>query len=175
MSGGLVPIGEIVKPQGLTGEVKVISRVENLLGQLERLPACFLVEARAGSEGAELRRVESARVHGSAVALKLEECESVEDARALVGRLVAVAESELLPLPPGTFYAQELVGLSVVTTEGAPVGTLARVEPGPTQDLWVVENHGREHLIPAVAEIVVKVDVAARIIVICPPEGLLEL
>jgi ribosomal 30S subunit maturation factor RimM len=39
----------------------------------------------------------------------------------------------------------------------------------------VVSDGEREHLIPAVPEIVVEVNVAERRIVIDPPEGLLEL
>ena len=41
--------------------------------------------------------------------------------------------------------------------------------------LWVVAEGDREHLVPAVPEIVVEVNVAERRIVIDPPEGLLEL
>ena len=40
---------------------------------------------------------------------------------------------------------------------------------------WVVRSEGREHLIPAVPEIVREVDLGARRVVIRPPEGLLEL
>ncbi|MBI3624913.1 MAG: hypothetical protein HY215_01990 [Candidatus Rokubacteria bacterium] len=49
------------------------------------------------------------------------------------------------------------------------------MEPAPGHDLWVVRAGGREHLIPAVAEIVRQVDVSARRITIRPPEGLLDL
>jgi len=61
------------------------------------------------------------------------------------------------------------------TEDGRDVGRLTRIEPGPGQDLWVVQGAEREHLIPAVAEIVVDVDVAAGRVVIRPPAGLLEL
>lgn len=78
-------------------------------------------------------------------------------------------------LPPGQFYVADLEGCRVVTEDGGEVGTFLRAEPGPTQDLWVVGTGEREHLIPAVADIVVRVDPARRTIVIHPPEGLLEL
>jgi ribosomal 30S subunit maturation factor RimM len=50
-----------------------------------------------------------------------------------------------------------------------------RIEPGPAHDLWVVDAEGREHLVPAVPEIVLDVDVKAHRVVIRPPEGLLDL
>lgn len=73
------------------------------------------------------------------------------------------------------FSVADLEGCRVVTEDGGEVGILRRVEPSPAQDLWVVGAGDREHLIPAVAEIVVRVDVGERTIVIRPPEGLLEL
>ena len=82
---------------------------------------------------------------------------------------------EPTPLAPGTFRVSELQGSRVVTEEGVEVGELARVEPAPGHDLWVVRAGGREHLIPAVAEIVRQVDVPARRITIRPPKGLLDL
>ena len=78
-------------------------------------------------------------------------------------------------LPPGQFYIVDLEGCRVVTEEGGEVGTFLRAEAGPTQDLWVVRAGDREHLIPAVADIVVRVNTRERTIVIRPPEGLLEL
>jgi len=77
--------------------------------------------------------------------------------------------------PAAQFYIADLEGCRVVTDEGAEIGMFLRAEPGPAQDLWVVGSGDREHLIPAVAEIVVRVDVAERIIVVRPPEGLIEL
>jgi 16S rRNA processing protein RimM len=78
-------------------------------------------------------------------------------------------------LPPGQFYVADLEGCRVVTEEGGEVGTFVRAESGPAQDLWVVRAGDRERLIPAVADIVLRVDTRERTIVIRPPEGLLEL
>jgi ribosomal 30S subunit maturation factor RimM len=50
-----------------------------------------------------------------------------------------------------------------------------RIEPAPGHDLWVVGHEEREHLIPAVAEIVREVDLKEGRVVIRPPEGLLDL
>lgn len=81
----------------------------------------------------------------------------------------------LPPLPPGTYYLAALAGSRVVTENGAEVGEFVDLLPMPGHDLWVVRGGGREHLIPAVAEIVRQVDLASRRITIRPPAGLLEL
>lgn len=78
-------------------------------------------------------------------------------------------------MTPKTFRIAELAGAHVVTEAGMVVGELVSVEDSPGHDLWVVRNGEREHLIPAVAEIVREVDLGARRITIRAPEGLLEL
>jgi 16S rRNA processing protein RimM len=88
---------------------------------------------------------------------------------------VALPRAEALPPPPGHVYPWQLIGCHVATEDGRAVGELSGVELGPGQVLWVVRGAEREHLIPAVAEIVLEVDVDARRVVIRPPEGLLEL
>ena len=136
------------------------------------LSACVLWDASRDER--ETRRISTARLHGDAMLVRFERCDDPETAAQLVGRLLAVPESEVMPLPEGQFYPWQLEGARVMTEDGREVGRLARIEPGP-QDLWVVANGDREHLIPAVPEIVLEVDLAAGRVVIRPPEGLLEL
>jgi 16S rRNA processing protein RimM len=172
MTGRLVPLAEIVRPHGLRGEVKALLLTDDP-GQLARLGACYLWDG--ASDARRPCRVEQCRVQGRAAILALEGLDSIADARQAVGRLVAVPEEALAPLPRGTFYASALIGARVVTEDGALVGEFVGLEAAPGQDLWVVRGSRGEHLIPAVAEIVREVDMAARTITIRPPEGLLEL
>jgi 16S rRNA processing protein RimM len=106
--------------------------------------------------------------------VSLSGCESPEAAAALVGRLLAIPEEDALPLPPGHFYPWQLAGCRVFSEDGAEVGVVTGIEPSPAHELWVVRG-AREHLIPAVAEIVIDVDIAGRRVVIRPPDGLLDL
>jgi len=168
----LVVIGEITRPHGLHGEV----RVTPLTDRPERFEAvtdCVLWDQARDTR--EPCRITAARGQGSAVLLSLAGCETVEAAAALVGCLVALPESEALPLAPGQFYPWQLEGCRVLTNDGREVGRVTRIEQSAAQDLWVVGDGAREFLIPAVAEIVLEVDVAARRVVIRPPDGLLEL
>ena len=165
-------IGEIVRPHGLAGEVRVTPLTDEP-ERFTRVRECVLYDA--ASERREPRTITSARLAGAHVLVSLAGCETVDEARRLVGTLVALPEAEALPPGPGRFYPWQLAGCRVVTEEGRDVGRVARIETTPAHDLWVVDAGGREVLIPAVAEIVAEVDVAARRVVVRPPEGLLEL
>lgn len=170
--GRLVAIGEITRVHGLAGEVRVRPMTDHPEKRFRGLSACVLWDASRDER--ETRRISTARVHGDVMLIRFERCESPETAAPLVGRLLVVPEAEVIPLPPGQFYPWQLEGARVITEDGREVGRLARIDSGP-QDLWVVRNGDREHLIPAVPEIVIDVDLAAGRVVIRPPEGLLEL
>lgn len=168
----LIVVAQIVRPHGVRGEVKALVLTRDG-AQLGNLTECYLMDPRR-----EIRRrcrIERCRLQGQAVILALQGCQSMDDAEALAHWLVAVPEEALAPLPPGTFYAAKLEGARVVTEEGVEIGEFVGLEEAPGHDLWVIRAGGREHLIPAVAEIVRQVDLRARRITIRLPEGLLEL
>ena len=73
------------------------------------------------------------------------------------------------------WYDYQLVGLRVLR-EGVEIGTIARVDHLPVQDLLAVRVPGREDevLVPFVKAIVTAVDVAAGTIAVDPPFGLFE-
>jgi 16S rRNA processing protein RimM len=172
VSDGLVAIGEIARPHGLRGEVRVTPLTDRP-ERFERVTTCVLWDATRDER--EPGRITTARRQGDALLVAFAGYTSVEAARGLVGRLIAVPRAEALPPPAGSFYPWQLAGAQVVTETGEVVGRLAGIEPSPAHDLWVVEREGREHLIPAVPEIVLDVDVAAARVVIRPPDGLLDL
>jgi 16S rRNA processing protein RimM len=82
---------------------------------------------------------------------------------------------------PDAWYDHQLVGLDVVRND-VVVGTIARLEHLPAQDLLVVTVPGqgagvvkdREVLVPFVRAIVPIVDIAANRVIVTPPEGLFE-
>jgi len=169
---GLVAIGEIARAHGLRGEVRVTPLTDHP-ERFERVTECVLWDATRDER--ETRRITTARRHGSALLLTFAGCGSPEDAQALVGRLIALPRAEALPPPEGSFYPWQIEGARVTTEDGRLVGHVTGIEQSGAQDLWVVAGEGREHLIPAVPDIIVDVDVAAGRVVIRPPEGLLEL
>jgi 16S rRNA processing protein RimM len=169
----LVAVGEVLRPWGLGGEVRVrplTDRPEERFGTLREF---VLWDPRIDRR--EPCRIASCRFEGETVLMRMEGVTSPEAAQRFTGRLLAVAQADVLPAPEGHFYPWEMAGAAVETLDGRRVGEFVRVEGSEAQPLWVVAENGREHLVPAVAEIVVEVNRAERRIVIDPPEGLLEL
>src|SRR5215813_7273681 len=173
MAAPLVAIGEVLKPHGLTGEVKVRPLTDRPAERFRVSQHCLLWQPDIDQR--EPCHMSGARLDGDAVLVKLRGIDSPEAARTLVGRLLAVERTDALPAPDGAFYPWQMEGARVETRDGRVVGRFAGIEHGGAQELWAVDDGQRERLIPAVPEIVLEVSVSERRIVIDPPEGLLEL
>jgi 16S rRNA processing protein RimM len=169
----LVAIGEVLRPYGLRGEVRVRPLTDRPRERFRTLTECTLWEP--ARDHRERCRIASSRFDGETVFVRMDGINSPEAARRFSGRLLAVSREEVLPPAEGTFYPWQLEGAVVQTPDGRPVGRFAGVEEMGAQTLWLVDDGTRRRLIPAVPEIVLEVSVADRRIVIDPPEGLLEL
>lgn len=158
---GAVAVGVVGKPLGLRGEVYV--QADPDLG-VEFAPGATF------TAGADMLTVASSRLHGNRRVLRFDGVETREDAEALRGRVLTVARDDL-DLDTDAYWAEELIGRSVVTAAGAPVGTVTGVSDGAAHDYLVVADEGgQELLIPAVDELV---EVTNERIVVQPLPGLL--
>lgn len=78
-----------------------------------------------------------------------------------------------LPDEEDAWYDHQLVGLAALR-DGARVGTIARVDHLPAQDLLAIATDAGEVLVPFVRAIVPEVDLAAGTVTLTPPAGLFE-
>jgi 16S rRNA processing protein RimM len=139
--------------------------------------------------------VSSSRWHSGRLLVTFAGYGDRDQAEELRGTMLVMDSADVGPSPdPEEFHDHELIGLTVQTLAGEPVGVVADVlHQG--QDLLVVEAaDGRavapgavpvaapargdgpgQILVPFVAAIVPEVDIAAGRLVIDPPPGLLDL
>jgi len=124
-------LGSIVKPQGLSGEVKLhhetgdVSRFLALQGAMLKLHGEFMPI-----------HVLSARLSGEDVYLTLEGVCDHAAAEKLRGAELYVNREHARPLSKGEVFLVDLIGLKAVDTQGREIGTLTDVlQPGGTDVL----------------------------------------
>jgi 16S rRNA processing protein RimM len=123
-------------------------------------------------DGAELT-ISASRRHGRRLLVTFGGVADRSSAEALRGTVLVVPESWLPDLPEGEWWAHQLEGCEVRTVSGRILGVVREVIPNPANDLWVaVDEEGRETLVPALADLLVEVDVAARTILVNEVPGL---
>ena len=162
-------IGKVVKPWGLKGAVRIYSYAESLESFL-RVPELHV----QGKDGPIVLPLEEVKEHNKGILLKFEGRDRIEDVEALIGLTLYMNKQELPRLEEGEYYWHELIGLEVLTDSGRPVGTLEKVMDTGNHDVYVVTKGEREILVPAIREVVRKVDVPGRQMIIHAVEGLLN-
>ncbi len=169
-AGEYVLIGKVSQAHGLRGEIKVYpysGQQGNFLGYKKIFLAAGEDEARIPYS------VESSRVQGKLVRLKLSGVTSRNDAELLVGRAVWLRCRDLPRLGKDEYYWSDLIGKLAVTDEGRELGRVKSVMATAAHDILTVTDHGHEYLIPLGAGFLVRLD--ENEVVLNLPPGLLEI
>lgn len=162
-----VTIGRIVRPHGLKGDVVVESATDFAETR-------FRKGARVTTRGGRELTIAASRPQGDRWVVRFSGLDAIEAVEGLRDAELQIAPEALGALPAGQYYLHDLVGCTVETAEGQVVGPVAVVYTGAAQAVLGIEGPGGEVLVPMAGEICREVDIAARRIVIAPPEGLLD-
>jgi 16S rRNA processing protein RimM len=169
---GFLAIGKIVGVHGLRGAIKVYSYGDSL--SVFR-PGCpVLIKNTEGL--AKTFIIDWVKPHKRVNLFSLKGLENRNQAEALVGAELLIAKATLPELEEGTYYWADLIGLSVFTIEKKYIGRIASIIPTGSNDVYVVKDpekdDGNEILIPALASVVMEVDLERKIMRVDLPEGL---
>jgi len=167
-------IGRVAKAHGVRGELVVDVRTDE---PDERFAPGVRLRGRARTGDERIYVVETAREHSGRLLVTLADVADRSAADALRGTLFLIDSAELSPSSdPDEFYDHELEGLAVRLADGTPIGTVREVLHSAAGELLSVRAaaDGREILVPFVTSMVPTVSIADRLVVIDPPEGLLE-
>ena len=168
MKNPFLEAGRVVGTHGVRGEL----RVE---------PWCDSARFLTGfSEfywdgGKEKVKVASSRPHKNLLLLKLEGIDTVEQGDALRGRVLYLNRKDV-KLPEGRYFVQDLIGLSSVDADDGHVyGKVTDVFPTGSNDVYqVTDEDGKNYLVPAIRDVVVRVDVDAGVMELRPMRGIFD-
>jgi 16S rRNA processing protein RimM len=174
-----VVVGRIGRAHGVLGEVSVELRTDEperrfvdgaVLGT--RPPQGTAPHGPGRPTSLTVRRT---RWHRSRLLVTFAELSDRTAAEAVRGlTLVTDVDTADVPEDPDEFYDHQLVGLTMVTTDGSSVGEVTEVVHGAGQDLLGVRTgDGREVLVPFVSALVTLVDLSGGLVEVADRPGLL--
>jgi 16S rRNA processing protein RimM len=111
---------------------------------------------------------------GDRVALRLDGISNRDAAQALFDLPICVRRSEVMPLPEGRYYHDQIIGLEAYTTEGQYLGPIVEILETGSNDVYVARKGTAEVLIPAIKDVVRSIDLQGKRLIVEPVEGLLE-
>jgi 16S rRNA processing protein RimM len=169
MTDTRIIVGAIAGAFGVHGEVRIKSFCADpeAIGDYSPLTS---------EDGKTTYNLTLTRAIKNGFAADLEGVTTKEEADALKG-VVLYAERDVLPsLPDDEYYHADLIGLTVLDTGGAVLGTVSNVLNHGAGDLLEVSGPALKAsvLMPFTMTVVPTVDLASGRIIADPPEGLFE-
>src|SRR3954471_1228210 len=165
MSADLIQVGRVAGAFGVRGEVRITSFTAE--------PAALLdYKALRREDGSPGLTLTSGRPAKGGVIARAAEVETREQAEALRGLKLYIDRSALPPPDEDEFYVTDLIGLAVVTPDGAALGAVKAVQDFGAGDLLEITppEGGATWYLPFTREAVPEVRIADRVVVGVRPE-----
>lgn len=168
-----VSIARIVRPRGNKGEVAAENRADSAL----RFAAGKAVRVVFPDGNGRLFTIANAWEHNGRLILQFAGVDSISAAETLRGCEICIPRGELGEAPEGEYFYDDLIGCRMVEDGSArELGEIRDIyEPGGALLFSVIDEQGKELLVPFADDICLDVDTAARRIRVRLPEGLEEL
>jgi 16S rRNA processing protein RimM len=128
MSSDLIQVGRVAGAFGVRGEVRITTFTADPSALLE-------YKALLREDGSPGLTLSAGRVAKGSVVARAAEVATRDEAEALRGLKLYIARADLPPPDEDEFYVTDLIGLAVVTADGAPLGTVKSVQDFGAGDL----------------------------------------
>jgi len=159
-----VLVAVIIFPHGVGGTVSAEKLSDN--------PRRFSAGEQYFDDSGNLYTLEQATPHKNRLLLRFQGVYDRDAADKLRGKKLYIHESQSDPLPEDEYYHYQLVGMEV-KEDGESLGKIRDILTYSANDVFIVKTpDGKEILIPALKDVVKKVDVSAGVMEVELPEGL---
>jgi 16S rRNA processing protein RimM len=166
-------VGKIVNTHGIRGEIRVISTTDFPEERYAKGNSLFIF-LQNEKDPIEVK-VSGHRVHKNFDLLTFEGYSNVNHVERFKGATVRIPEEQHGELNEGEFYYHEIIGCSVETVDGEKLGKIKEILSTGANDVWVIQRNGvKDALIPYIKDVVQKIDIDNKLIIIQPMEGLLS-
>lgn len=163
-------VGVIASTHGIRGEVKVFPTTDDK-ARFRELDSVLL------DTGTELKQleIENVKFFKQFVILKFRGLDDIGEVEKYRRHELFVPRSAGTPLAAGEYYYADLLDLAVVTETGRRLGVIRDILETGANDVYIVRgDDGGEILLPAIKDCIKNVDLAAGIMTVHLPAGLVD-
>lgn len=158
---GFLAIGQVLRPQGLRGEVKVRPDTDDP----ERFLHLTSVFEKTEDNFSPLS-IHDVSIRKGMVYLTLGDDSAVEAAEARRDQVLYIDREHAAPLGEHENYIADLIGCQLVDTQGRAIGYLKDILQPGANDVYVVNTPEGELMIPALRHVILDVDTKSKIITV---------
>ena len=162
-------IGQIVNTFGIKGMVKVNPFTYDI-NRFDKLKKVYIKNNNVEKE----YEIEEVKYHKNIVLIKFKEIETVEQANLLRNSYIMINRDEEEPLKKGTYYIVDLIGIDVYTENNENLGQLEDIFNTGSNDIYVVRTKlGKQILLPAISDVIKKIDLENKKMIVHLISGLM--
>ncbi len=167
----LLRVGVITSTHGVRGEVKVFPTTDDM-NRFKKLKTVIL---DTGKEHKTLN-VESVKFFKNMVILKFKGFDNINDVEMWRQKDLLITRDQAVKLSPDENFIVDLIGLTVMTDGGEKLGVMQDVLQTGANDVYIVKtDSGKEVLLPAIKDCILKVDLEKGEMLVHVLDGLLDL
>ena len=167
----LLRVGVITSTHGVRGEVKVFPTTDDM-NRFKKLKTVIL---DTGREQKTLN-VEHVKFFKNMVILKFKGFDNINDVEMWRQKDLLITRDQAVKLSPDENFIVDLIGLTVMTDEGEKLGVMMDVLQTGANDVYIVKTDaGKEILLPAIKDCILKVDLQKGEMLVHVLDGLLDL
>ena len=161
-------IGQIVNTSGLKGVVKVNPFTDDM-SRFEELKKVFIEKNKELTE----YEIEEVRYHKNQVLLKFKNIDSIEEAEKFRNCYIKISRKDAKKLPEDTYFIVDLIDINVYLENNEYVGKIIDVFSTGSNDVYIIKREeNSDLLIPAIKDVVKKVDIKNKKMIINLIKGL---
>ena len=166
----LLRVGVISSTHGVRGEVKVFPTTDDP----ERFRLLKEVLLDTGREKLSLK-IQNVKFFKIPYILKFEGYDNINQIEMYRGKELWIRRDQAVELKENEYFIADLVGLTVIDDEEKVLGTLTDVIQTGANDVYAVKlENGKEVLIPAIRQCILKVDLEAGMMKVHVLPGLMD-
>ncbi|MEG0962869.1 MAG: ribosome maturation factor RimM [Lachnospiraceae bacterium] len=165
----LLQVGVIANTHGIRGEVKVFPTTDNVK-RFEELKKIWL-DTGKGMKELEITQV---KYFKNLAILKFKGIDNINEIEIYKGKGLFVTRKNAVKCEEDEYFIADLIGMQVITKDGVSLGVITDVLTTGANDVYVVDVHGKELLLPAIKECILKVDMDKRQIQVYVMPGLMD-
>ena len=150
ISENLVPLGKIIKPHGILGEIKI--RLYN--SNSETLKVGQKIWLSLDESYYESFLIEKLNIFSNKSRLKLKNIDNRDSAELIRNYTLSVRRDDFPEIAIQEYYINDLIGCDVIDKSGNLLGRVSEIMDNPANEILIVSNGDKEHLIPLVDDFV---------------------
>jgi len=162
-------IGQIVNTNGLKGLLKIKPFTDNIT-RFEDLETVYIQKSGELIE----KKIEEVKYVKNMVLLKLEGINDINEAEKYKNMYLKIKREDAEPIQEDSYLIVDMLKCDVYTEENELIGKMVDIFSTGSNDVYVVKNdEGKEILLPAIKDVIKKVDIPSKKIIIKLMDGLI--